>query len=481
MKKSSYVYFFLIFSLFLSCFEDNDDNIARTSEINDFVWRGMNAAYLYKDEITNLDNDRFGNMEEYFSFLNNYDSPEALFESLIHERNLIDKYSLIIDDYIELQQYLSGNILSNGIEFGLSFIPNSNYEIFGYVRYVHSGSVAEANGIKRGDIFISVNNTILNIDNYSNLLSQNSYEMGFAIYLDNNTNDISDDNILSNGVNIYLSKVPLVKNPVYNYSIINEGGKKIGYLMYNQFLSNYDSYIESIFSEFKSNLIDEIIIDLRYNPGGSVNSALLISSLLTGQFTNEIFSYEEWNSEIQNYWNNNNPEYLVNRFLSLENSLKMNKIYVLTSRSTASASELLINCLSPYINVVQIGTSTYGKYQASITLYDSNNFSNQNTNPAHNYAIQPLVMKTLNVNGVTDYYNGLEPDYIFEERPYNMGIIGELNEPMLNYTINLINQRSVSFEQSELFGTIGDNFKFEYLDKEMYIDKSFLNINEISF
>ena len=46
--------------------------------------------------------------------------------------------------YIQLQQYLNGNILSNGIEFGLSFIPNSNYEIFGYVRYVHSGSVAEA-------------------------------------------------------------------------------------------------------------------------------------------------------------------------------------------------------------------------------------------------------------------------------------------------------------------------------------------------
>ena len=140
MKKKAFVYFFLITSLFLSCFEDNDDNIARTSDINDFVWRGMNAAYLYKDEIINLDNDRFANMEEYFSFLNNYDSPETLFESLIYERNLIDKYSLIIDDYIELQQYLSGNILSNGIEFGLSFIPNSNYEIFGYVRYVHSGS-----------------------------------------------------------------------------------------------------------------------------------------------------------------------------------------------------------------------------------------------------------------------------------------------------------------------------------------------------
>ena len=47
------------------------------------------------------------------------------------------------------------------------------------------------------------------------------------------------------------------------------------------------------------------------------------------------------------------------------------------------------------------------------TLYDSNNFSNQNVNRSHNYALQPLVLKTLNVNGVTDYYNGIKPDYDF--------------------------------------------------------------------
>ena len=72
----------------------------------------------------------------------------------------------------------------------------------------------------KGEIsFVSVNNTILNIDNYSNLLSQNSYEMGFAIYLDNNTNDINDDSILSNGVNINLFKSSIGKKP--SLSLLN--------------------------------------------------------------------------------------------------------------------------------------------------------------------------------------------------------------------------------------------------------------------
>ena len=55
----------------------------------------------------------------------------------------------------------------------------------------------------------------------------------------------------------------------------------------------------------------------------------------------------------------------MNRFLSLESSLNLNRVFILTTRSSASASELIINCLDPYIDVIQIGTTTYGKYQAS--------------------------------------------------------------------------------------------------------------------
>ena len=456
--------------LFTSCFEDNDDNGASASEINDFVWNGMNAAYLYKQEISDLDNDRFNDSDEYASYLNNYNSPEDLFESLIYERDNIDKFSLIIDNYIELEQYLSGVSLSNGLNYGLVYLPNSNNEIFGFVRYVNNGSAADLANINRGDIFRSVDGVPLSVDNYSDLLSQEIYTINFANYFNNDTDNINDDTIELNGINIELQKVPLVKNPVHHYSTLDYSSGKIGYLMYNQFVSNYDDYLKTIFSEFKSNSIDELILDLRYNPGGSINSAIVLASLITGQFENEVFNTEQWNNDIQNYWINNNPEYLINRFTTFQSSLNLSRVYILTTRSSASASELIINCLEPYINVVQIGTTTYGKYQASITLYDSENFSNQNVNRSHSYALQPLVLKTLNVNGVTDYYNGIDPDYEYEERAFDVGQIGDFNEPMLNFTLDIIDSKISLDLKTELFEYIDDNLKFDFLEREMYID-----------
>lgn len=437
----------------------------------------MNAAYLYKEEVNDLSNNRFSDSQEYATYLNSYEYPEELFESLIFDRQNIDKFSVIVDNYVEFEQYLSGTSISNGLNYGLSYVPNSNNEIFGFVRYVNEGSSADLAKVKRGDIFRGVNGVSLSIDNYTSLLSQDIYTLNFANYLNNDTEDISDDIIEFNNINTELQKVPLVKNPVHHSSIINSTNGKIGYLMYNQFVSNYDDYLESIFSEYKSNSVDEIILDLRYNPGGSINSALLLASLITGQFENEIFNYEQWNSEIQSYWINNDPEYLVNRFLSLESSLNLSRVFILTTRSSASASELIINCLKPYIDVVHIGTTTYGKYQASVTLYDSENFSNQNINPSHNYAIQPLVLKTLNAVGVTDYFNGISPNYEFEERVYSMGEIGDLNEPMLNFTIGLINSRAKIYTQPETLSLIDDNFKFEFLKREMYIEDKEIKID----
>ena len=469
-SRCFFLYLFLFSLLFTSCFEDNDDNGALASEINDFVWKGMNAAYLYKQEIPDLDNDRFNDSEEYASYLNDYTSPENLFESLIYERDNIDKFSLIVDNYIELEQYLSGVSLSNGLNYGLVYLPNSNNEIFGYVRYLNNGSAADLANINRGDIFRSIDNIPLSIDNYSDLLSQEIYTVNFANYFNNDTEDISDDIIELNDINIELQKVPLIKNPVHHYSTLDYSGGKIGYLMYNQFVSNYDDYLKTIFSEFKSNSVDELILDLRYNPGGSINSAIVLASLITGQFENEIFNTEQWNNDIQDYWINNNPEYLINRFTTFQSSLNLSRVFILTTRSSASASELIINCLKPYINVVQIGTPTYGKYQASVTLYDSENFSNQNVNRSHNYALQPLVLKTLNVNGVTDYYNGINPDYEYEERAFDMGQVGDLNEPMLNFTLDIIESRISLDLKPELFEYIDDNLKFDFLEREMYID-----------
>ena len=123
-----------------------------------------------------------------------------------------------------------------------------------------------------------------------------------------------------------------------------------------------------------------------------------------------------------------------------------------------------------YIDVIHIGTNTYGKYQASVTLYDAENFSFEDANPNHTYALQPLVLKTLNSIGNTDYINGLSPDIVIDEQTGNLGILGDVNEPLLALALQQILLDRKVIELTEPIELIDDSNKFELLDKEMYID-----------
>ncbi|HKK11486.1 MAG TPA: hypothetical protein VJ945_01560, partial [Flavobacteriaceae bacterium] len=102
----------IVGSFTVSCFEDRDDNVVLASEINDFVWKGMNVFYLYKDQIPDLANDHFSSDQEYADYLNSYAAPEDLFESLIYQRQTVDRFSIIVPDYIEWEQYLGGSSIT---------------------------------------------------------------------------------------------------------------------------------------------------------------------------------------------------------------------------------------------------------------------------------------------------------------------------------------------------------------------------------
>ena len=87
--------------------------------------------------------------------------------------------------------------------------------------------------------------------------------------------------------------------------------------------------------------------------------------------------------------------------------------------------------------------------------------------------IMPYISSSIIVQlltGVSDYFNGINPEYEFEERVFDMGQIGDVNEPMLNYTLGLINSRIDLVSQTELFRFIDDNFKFDFFAREMYIE-----------
>ncbi|HEX5742481.1 MAG TPA: peptidase S41, partial [Flavobacteriaceae bacterium] len=160
------------------------------------------------------------------------------------------------------------------------------------------------------------------------------------------------------------------------------------------------------------------------------------------------------------------------------NHLMLPKLYVITTSSSASASELVINGLKPYITVKSVGKTTSGKYTASVTLYDSENFTRTGANPNHKWAIQPIVLQEKNKLGENSP-TGFVPDVNLPEDFSNMGILGDINEPMLARTISYIltgsrfTDTSKIMEFPEIYNTkkempYGDNM---YLQRNVPFDK----------
>ena len=209
-----------------------------------------------------------------------------------------------------------------------------------------------------------------------------------------------------------------------------------------------------------------------------MKTATRLASMITGQFTGQLFAKERWNDKVQAYFEENNPGRLVNNFTNeidngiAINKLNLTKVYILTTHATASASELVINGLKPYINVVQIGEVTVGKNVASITLYDSATFGAEDRNPNHTYAMQPLVLKTTNKDGFGDYQNGLQPNFPQDEHINTMGVLGDINEPFLSTALGIISSsgRMVRQHPGKVYPAFRNSKSIIPFGNEMYID-----------
>lgn len=435
--KIKYIALTLLIGFSYGCFEDNDDNATGSSSVKDFVWKAMNSVYLYNANVPDLADDRFITDSDYNNYLDGYSSPETLFESLVYDRENVDRFSIITSNYFELEQSLSGVAKRSGAEFNFYLVPGSTTEVFGIVRLILPNSNASQTSLARGQVFNKVNGTTMTTSNYRSLFSSDTYTINLANYNDNNTDDISDDSISDTAEDITLIKSIYTENPVYKTEVFNLNNKKIGYLMYNGFVGEFDSELNNAFGTFKTENIDHLILDLRYNPGGSVRTATALGSMITGGFNNQVFATLKYNEDLQN----NNYDYVFTDELTNGtsiNSLNLDKVYVLTSGASASASEMIINSLKSYITVVQIGSTTVGKSQASQIIYDSSNFGRVNANPTHTYALLPLIAITVNKNNTVVPSSGLVPDIEFKEKAANYGILGDPTEPLLEAALNEI-------------------------------------------
>lgn len=480
MKNSMKIYklvllVFLFGGITISCSDDADDKgptppVAgeRNLVVENFIYRGMNFYYLYKADVPKLADNAFATQAERNDFLDNYSSPEDLFDNGVTASQ--DKFSWIVDDYVELERLFSGVSKTSGLSYGLVRNCSSCSEIFAYVRLVLPNTSADEEGVERGMIFNRVDGQQLTDTNFSTLLAPDTFTIGLA--------KLEESNIINLEETFTLTKREYVKNPVFVSKVLEIEGKNVGYIYYDSFTADFDKELNDAFGEFKTANVSDLVLDLRYNGGGSVRTATDMAAMITGQFAGQLFMKEVWNAEYQAHFQSTNPERLLNKFNTtlktgeVINSLNLGKVYVLTTGRSASASELVINGLDPYIDVVQIGETTTGKFQASVTLYDSQNFGRTNANTTHTYAIQPLVLKSVNSAGVSDYINGLDPDYVISEDYQNLGQLGDPNEPFLKLALDVILGNRISIPESkELFKPVGESGMDQLDYQKMYIDK----------
>ena len=443
--KKLFIPFVAFIGIFTSCSKDELPEektqpnpeptvTAADIEVESFIYRAMDFWYLYEAEIPELQDGHFSKTSEKNQYLASFDSPEALYKDLQASH---DEFSFMTADYVALTKLLRENVsMINGMDYGLYLYSNDSDKVFGWVRYVLPNSSAEEKGVKRGDIFTEIDGQQLTRSNLD-LLRDGTYQVRFA-------NRSSNGDITPTERVVSLTGVEAAENPVFLTKVFEREGKRIGYLMYNGFSPAFDQQLNNAFGDFKAQNVTDLILDLRYNSGGDVFTAVDLASMITGQFNNEILIRYQYNdkrqSEIARYY----PENLIRKFDSeistgeAINSLNLSEVYVITTGSSASASELLINGLEPYINVVKVGMNTSGKYMGSYTLHDSENFTVKNANPNHTYAIQPLVFKFANKNGVSDFKDGLFPDIRVLETLDNLGTLGDPSEFMLKIALNSI-------------------------------------------
>ena len=425
----------LFFITLVSC-KDQDDSIAFREydfEIEDFIWEALNTYYYWQDSVPDLADNRFNSQKSYASFLSrSNENQEQLFESLLFDK---DRFSWIVSDYTALENQLRRVYTTSGMILGLERIGESN-DLFAYVRYVLPDSDASKKKIKRGDLFLSINNEELTMDNYRDLLSSDA-EL-FSIQLA----QISGQTVTPTEISVDLVKAEIQENPIHIHKLIELNNAKIGYLMYNGFVADFDDQLESAFAEFQTQGINQLVIDLRYNRGGRTSSSIKLASMITGQFSGEVFAQTQHNDKLSSL----NEDYL---FEATAAQLKMDRLYVISSAETASASELLINGLSPYINVILVGDDTTGKNVGSYSIYDWID-DEGNRNPRHTWAMQPITLKIVNSEGFADFENGLQADYRLQEDVANLGFLGEIDEPLLEKTLEVMGVLPPKSEKNQL-------------------------------
>ncbi len=411
----------LTFILFIGC--NSDEPLGQNEYVNKWILDNMEFYYLWNEDIPNSPNKS--------------QEPEAFFESLLSNE---DRFSWIQEDYQELLNSLQGVNKEAGYEFKLYRESTSNENVIAQVVYIKAGSPAASKDLLRGDIITEINGELMTLSNYQSLLGLISENHNVRYKRYNSLTEVFDDK-----GTLSLTTVEFAENPNYLHAVLEYPGKKIGYYVYNFFASGptqtseqYLTEMEQVFSEFQTAGVTDLVLDLRYNSGGSETATIRLASLIgTGVDNTKTFTRREYNEELTEAIINDpslGSDFFIKKFENKTQNvgnLISGKMYVLTSTRTASASELLINGLKPFMEVFIIGDTTVGKNVGSFSLYEEND-------PKNTWGMQPIVVKSFNSLNQSDYSTGFIPNIADRDSDLVLFPLGDPEENLLSQAIGEI-------------------------------------------
>lgn len=414
--------------LFTSCNkDDNTPDIKDENKINTWIYHVMNDNYLYYKDMPST------------SQLDINLSPSNFFTSLLSRTNEMkynDNQVGYFYSYIEVPESATKADLAKntyGLDYVIYRLPDNTYLV--RVLYVLPNSSADQAGIRRGDYISQVNNEKLSASNINKLRSGGAVSL-IKAYYDADKNGFVEDK--TNPVAMSASST-MYENPVYLSKVIETQGKKIGYLMYNAFRTgptgfedkSYDRELIQKITSLKADAVDEMILDLRYNGGGYLTSAVTLGSLLCPQSAlSELFAITRMNDK-QESSNSERNKFFHSKDSIGASNLDLKRLYIIAGSQTASASELIINCLRPYMDVIHVGSRTEGKNVGSLE-YTSTNFPG--------YILHPITSKIFNKDHQSDYRNGFVPDSKnlydeFDKPEVSMYPLGDINDPYVQLAL----------------------------------------------
>jgi len=412
-----------------SCKKDNPGPSGETDvAINQYILDTMRKDYLWIDDIPE---DRSLNLNQ---------NPSSFFNSILSNQ---DRFSWI-QNAEELHDEQQGIIKTSGMGVGVAWLNQSTGEVIASVRYVLEGSPAKQQGVKRGDLFVHVNGQRLMVNEEGDVPALNPINGNdpFTISLLKDQGDgtlVSDRDVTLTPVAGFNERAILVDTV---WTLLS--GKKVGYLFYNRFLDNQREDLIAAFGRLKAQGAEELVLDMRYNGGGGIRAAAMLSGLIHKDFDpDQLFIKYQYNRRYYDGEENYRPLLssggnFVNAVST--NNLGLQRVFILATYNSASASELVINNLKPFLgeaNVIHIGATTYGKNVGSYTI----DIDVLNDPEKVEWAIQPIIVKLANAADFGDYANGFTPsvDNRVNEWDYTpWKPLGSIEDPLVARALSII-------------------------------------------